>query len=266
MERGTCGLIVGGAAFVLLVIGILLSFYTVGAGEVGSITNWGAVQYTVNPGLGMKVPIANGIVKMNIQTQKDEVDASSASKDLQTVTAKIAVNYRLDPAFAMQVYQEIGTDYQNKIVSPAIQNAFKSVTAQYTAEELITKREEVRIKAEKALSEQVTKYHVIIENFNVVNFDFSKAFNDAIEAKQVAQQEVETAKQKLAQAQVDAETAIAQAKGQAESQKALKDTGAMTPEYLYYIFLQKWDGKLPAVMGGASPMIDVNSMIPASGK
>ena len=107
---------------------------------------------------------------------------------------------------------------------------------------------------------------MIIENFNVVNFDFSKAFNDAIEAKQVAQQEVETAKQKLAQAQVDAETAIAQAKGQAESQKALKDTGAMTPEYLYYIFLQKWDGKLPAVMGGASPMIDVNSMIPASGK
>lgn len=248
--------------FLLAVVLFFSSFYTVRTGETGIITEWGAVRYMVGPGLGIKVPIVNGIVKMNIQTQKDEVDASAGSKDLQAVTSKIAVNYHLDPNFAIDVYSKVGSDYNTKVMSPAIQNAFKGITAQYTAEELITKREEVRIKAEKILAEQVVIYHIVVENFNIINFDFSPEFNSAIEAKQVAQQQVETSKQKLAQAKVDAETAITVAKGQAESQAAVKATGALTKEYLQYLFLQKWDGKLPTVMGGATPMIDVNQLVP----
>jgi prohibitin 2 len=188
------GVVVG---VLILIVVLLMSVYTVPAGNVGVVTHWGAVSYIVQPGLGFKAPIADGVVRMNIQTQKDEVDASSASKDLQLVTAKIAVNYHLDPSFAKDTYQNIGEDYQNKVIAPAIQNTFKSVTAGYTAEELITKREAARIAAEKSLVEQLAQYHILVDNFNIVNFDFSPEFNAAIEAKQVAQQSVETSKQKL---------------------------------------------------------------------
>jgi len=233
------------------------SIYTVPAGSVGVITRWEAVNRTVQPGLGLKIPIAERLHIMDIRTQKEQVDVSAASRDLQAVTSTIAVNYRLDGKFALDVYQNVGVNYLDILVSPAIQNVFKATTAKYTAEELITKREEVRLKAEEALAAQLVEYHVIVENFNVVNFDFSAEFNAAIEAKQVAQQQVETAKQRLAQAQVDAQTAIAQAQGQADSQAVLKNSGALTPEYLEYLALTKWNGVLPAVTGGTSPFIDI---------
>ena len=199
---------------------------------------------------------------MDVRTQKDQVEAAAASKDLQHVTSTIAVNYHLDGRYAVQVYQNVGTNYQDILIAPAIQNIFKATTAGYTAEELITRREEVRINAEGALKNQLGVYHVIVENFNIVNFDFSPEFNAAIEAKQVAQQQVETAKQKLAQAEVDAETAKAQAQGQADAQATLKNTGALSPEYLQYLALTKWDGHLPAVTGGATPFIDVSQFVP----
>ena len=233
------------------------SIYTVPAGSVGVITRWEAVNRTVQPGLGLKIPIAERLHIMDIRTQKEQVDVSAASRDLQVVTSTIAVNYRLDGKFALDVYQNVGVNYLDILVSPAIQNVFKATTAKYTAEELITKREEVRLKAEEALAAQLVEYHVIVENFNVVNFDFSAEFNAAIEAKQVAQQQVETAKQRLAQAQVDAQTAIAQAQGQADSQAVLKNSGALTPEYLEYLALTKWNGILPAVTGGSTPFIDI---------
>jgi regulator of protease activity HflC (stomatin/prohibitin superfamily) len=249
-----------GSLIVVLLITLLSSVYTVSAGEVGIITHWGAVKKTVQPGIGFKTPIAEGIVKMTIRTQKDQVDAAAASKDLQLVTSTIAVNYHLDGKYAIDIYKNVGTNYADILIAPAIQNTFKGITAQFTAEELITKREEVRIKAEAALAEQLNTYHIVVENFNIVNFDFSQEFNAAIEAKQVAQQQVETAKQKLAQAKVDAETAVTTAQGQADAQAALKDTGALTPEYLQYLALTKWDGHLPQVTGGVTPFVDVNDL------
>ena len=250
------------AAILILVVLVLGTIYTVPAGSVGVVTRWSAVNRVVQPGLGLKWPLAESIVQMDVRTQKDQVEAAAASKDLQHVTSTIAVNYHLDGRYAVQVYQNVGINYQDILIAPAIQNIFKATTAGYTAEELITRREEVRIKAEGTLKDQLAVYHVIVENFNIVNFDFSAEFNAAIEAKQVAQQQVETAKQKLAQAQVDAETAKAQAQGQADAQAALKNTGALSPEYLQYLALTKWDGHLPVVTGGATPFIDVSQFAP----
>jgi regulator of protease activity HflC (stomatin/prohibitin superfamily) len=227
-----------------------MSINRVDAGYVGVITRWGAVNRVVYPGISWKIPVAEGIRKMDVRTQKDQVDASAASRDLQVVTSTIAVNYHLDGQYATNVYQNVGMLYQDILIAPAVQNIFKAVTAQYTAEELITKREQVRVKAEEALAAQLAVYHVIVENFNIINFDFSPEFNAAIEAKQVAQQQVETAKQLLAK------TAVAQAKGQADAQAALKNTGALTAEYLEYLALTKWDGVLPIVTSG-TPFIDV---------
>lgn len=249
-------IILGIIAVVALVL-FFDSWFIVPAGEVGVVTRFGAVSRVAYPGFSMKVPLVEGVTDMDTRTQKDQVDAQAASGDLQSVKSTIAVNYHLEGDHAVNVYQNIGPDYQDKVVAPAIQNIFKAVTAKYTAEQLITQREAVRDQAEQALKDQLASYFVVVENFNIVNFDFSPEFDQAIEQKQVAQQSVETSKQQLAKAQVDAQTAVAQAKGQADSQAALKDTGALSPEYLQYIAIQKWNGILPTYTGGNIPFVNV---------
>ncbi|NLZ26783.1 MAG: prohibitin family protein, partial [Chloroflexi bacterium] len=214
------------AAVILLIILLRAAIYVVPAGNVGVITRWGAVNRSSLAGIHVKIPFAENVILMSTRTQKDESPATAMSNNLQVVTSLIAVNYRLDGNKALQVYQEIGPDYAEIVVAPAIQNAFKAATARFTAEELITKRGEVRQMAEDELIAQIEPYHIIVENFNIINMDFSAEYQNAIESKQVAQQQVETSKQKLAQAEIDAQTVIAQAQGQADAQKALKDTGA----------------------------------------
>ncbi|MBN2257067.1 MAG: prohibitin family protein [Anaerolineaceae bacterium] len=238
---------------------IIFAFFIIPAGSVGVVTRFGAVNRVAYPGIGMKIPLVEWVVQMDVRTQKDEVATSAASRDLQVVTSTIAVNYHLDGRYAVDVYQNIGRRYTDIVIAPAIQNVFKATTAKFTAEQLITNREAVRIMAEEELAKQLLPYHVIVENFNIVNFDFSPEFNAAIEAKQVAQQQVETAKQRLAQAQVDAQTALAQAKGQADAQAILNSSGALTEAYLRYLALTKWNGILPTVTGGAIPFIDIST-------
>jgi prohibitin 2 len=241
------------------IVVLLFTFFIVPAGSVGVVTRFGAVNRVAYPGMGMKIPLVEWVVRMDVRTQKDEVATSAASRDLQVVTSTIAVNYHLDGQYAVDVYQNIGRRYTDIVIAPAIQNVFKATTAKFTAEQLITNREAVRIQAEEELAKQLAPYHVIVENFNIVNFDFSPEFNAAIEAKQVAQQQVETSKQRLAQAQVDAQTALAQAKGQADAQAMLQSSGALTEAYLRYLALTKWNGILPTVVGGAIPFIDIST-------
>ncbi len=250
------------SALVIIAILFASSIFVVPAGSVGIVTRFSAVNRMAEPGIGMKIPFIDSVHNMSVRTQKDEVNASAMSENLQVVTSTVAINYHLDGTNAITVYQNIGTNYAEIIIAPALQNTFKSVTAKFTAEELITNREQVRLEAEEELTAQLAVYHVIVENFNIVNFDFSPEFQAAIEAKQIAQQAVETSKQKLAQAEIDAQTAVAQAQGQADAQKAMKDSGSLTPEYLQYLFLTKWDGTLPTVMTSASSVFDVSGYVP----
>jgi regulator of protease activity HflC (stomatin/prohibitin superfamily) len=248
----------------VIVLTIAMSVYVVPAGSVGVVTRFSAINRVAEPGIGVKVPFVESVHEMSVRTQKDQVEASAMSENLQVVTSTIAINYHLDGLKAITVYQNIGTNYADLIIAPALQNTFKSVTAKYTAEELITNREEVRVEAEKELADRLAPYNIIVENFNIVNFDFSPEFQAAIEAKQVAQQAVETSKQKLAQAQIDAQTVVTQAQGQADAQKAMKDTSSLTPEYLQYLFLSKWNGTLPTVMSNASSVFDLNQFVPTA--
>jgi len=246
-----------GLILILVLIVLLNPFAIVGAGSVGVITRFGAINRVAKPGIVLKIPVVERVHTMDTRTQKDQVEAQAASKDLQIVKSTIAVNYHLDGVEATQVYQNIGVDYQDRVISPAIQDMFKATTAQYTAEELITQREIVRETAEAGLSKKMQPYHIVVDNFNIVNFDFSPEFNTAIEAKQVAQQSVETAKQNLARIEVEAKQAQTQAQGQADAQKALKDTGALSAEYLQYLALTKWNGILPTYTGGAIPFVNI---------
>lgn len=167
--------------------------------------------------MNVRVPFAESVVLVSVRTQKDEVSAIAMSKNLQVVTSMIAVNYHLDSSKALLVFQNIGVNYGNIIVAPAIQNTFKAVTALFSAEELITQRDLVRMDAEEELSKQFSEYNIVVENFNTVNFDFSDEYQAAIESKQVAQQQVETSKQKMAQAEIDAQEVVAAAVGQADA-------------------------------------------------
>lgn len=255
--------VVLGVVIALAVVILLTSmFYEIPAGNIGVVLRFGAVNRVAYPGMNVKLPFFEHVTLMNVRTQKDEVQATAMSENLQVVTSQIAVNYHLDGNRAKEVFESVGSDYANIIVAPAIQNTFKAVTAQFTAEELITKRDEVRMKAENELTKQLEPYFIVVENFNIVNFDFSAEYQQAIESKQVAQQQVETSKQKLAQAEIDAQTVIAQAKGQADAQKALNQTGALTDAYLQYLFLTKWNGILPQVMtSGSDMMIDISRFL-----
>lgn len=261
-ERTIRNWIIGSVVVFLLILALILSIYTVPAGYVGVITRWGAAYRTVQPGLGFKMPIADGIVKMDVRTQKDQVDTGAASSDLQTVTSTIAVNYHLDPLYALTIFQTIGVKYADVVIAPALQNTWKATTSLYTAPQLIQTRETVRVRTENALKDQLAAYHIIVDNFQIVNFDFSPEYNAAIEAKQVAQQQVQTAQQQLDKAKVDAETALVQAQGQANAQKALNDSGVLSSSSLNYLALQKWDGRLPSVVGGAIPFISIPTATP----
>lgn len=234
--------------FLLLILSFG-SFSVVPAGSVGVITRFGAVNRVINPGLNFKIPIIEGTTVMETRTQKEQVNAQAASKDLQEVKSTIALNYHLRAEKAVEVYQNIGIEYKIRIIDPAIQEAFKATTAKFTASELITKRESVKKEALGHLKDRLSVFNVVVDDFNIVDFQFSDDFSHAIEQKQVAQQNLERAK-------IEAETASTQARGQAGAQQILRESGSLTPEYLQFLAVQKWDGKLPYATNG-TPFIQI---------
>lgn len=194
-------LIGAGVTFLVVLILLFASIGTVPAGFVGVKTKFSAVVGTVQPGLYFQIPFIESVTAMDTQTQKEEVTASAASNDLQDVSTTVAINFHVNPSDAGTIYANIGPDYQARVIDPAIQESIKSVTANYTAEQLVTSREEVREKILSLLTTKLTAYGVNTDSLNITNFSFSKTFNDAIEAKVTAEQNALAAKNKLAQIQ-----------------------------------------------------------------
>ena len=242
----------------LIILGVIAFFFIlpgigvwalVDAGHVGVVTRFGAVNRVVDPGFTFKLPFVEGVYSMETRTQKEQVEALAASKDLQAVTSTIALNYHLQGEKAIEVYQNIGENYTSIIIDPAVQEAFKSTTSQFTASDLIGKREQVKQMAFTELRDRLVKYNIVVDDFNIVNFAFSQEFNAAIEPKTIAEQNKE-------RAQIEAQTAMIQAQGQADAQKTLKNSGSLSPEYLQFLAIQKWDGKLPSSTNGV-PFIQI---------
>jgi regulator of protease activity HflC (stomatin/prohibitin superfamily) len=260
-----CGTIGIFAAVLVLVVLGFSSTTRVETGHIGIVTNFGAAtDKLLQPGLNFKIPFVEGVESFSIQTQKKEADAAAASRDLQAVNAKIAVNYHLDPTKVQEVFKTIGREYQSTVIDPQVQEAFKATTAEYTAEELITKREEVKSKARTRLLERLKRYNIIVDDFTIIDFDFaSQEFKNVIEAKQVAAQEVLKAEQEkqlqavrnaqaVAKADADKTVAITQAQGQAEAQKLQQQS--LSDLYIQNKAIDKWDGKLPQFSGGNTPL------------
>lgn len=251
-------LIVSGVIAVAVIILIAASVTIIPAGYKGIMLNMGAVTDKVlDEGINFRVPFIQSIRTMDVRMQKYEsADNSSASKDLQSIKTTIAVNYRVDSTAVDKLYKNIGMSYETMVISPAISECIKAVTSQYTAEELITKRTEVSVGMKDFLQSKLKDKYILVDSFNVVNFEFSDAFNKAIEEKQIAEQNALKAKYDLERIKTEADQEITKAQGDAEAMR-LKNS-QVTDKIIQLEFLNKWDGKMPTYYGGGNLLLGLN--------
>ena len=251
----------------LLVLAVLLysAFGTVPAGHRGVLLRFGRVIGGKSEGLYAKIPFIDTVRIMDCRIQKEQVKTECSSKDLQTINAILALNFRVQPDRCQDVYQNIGMRYLETIVAPAMQEGVKAAIAQYTAEELVTKRETVRERMTELLGQRLAPLGIKTETLNIINLTFGAAFNQAIEAKVTAEQNALAAKNILAQRQYEAQQLVATAKGKAEAMQIEAESLRTNPSILRLRALEKWNGQLPRVMGaGALPFIDVDGLTAAA--
>lgn len=246
-------------ALVVFLVGLALASFTqVKASNVGVVTQFGEVMpETLSEGPHFVRPwdvITSVFVGLDVTKAEH---AQAASKDLQTVHTDLVANFRVDPLKAKALFEkDPSLNYVGNYVNPAIFEVFKAVVARYTAEELVTKRNEVSDAIVMALRAKLGQYGLIVQDINITNFQFSKAFDDAIEAKVTASQNAEKASRDLQRVQFEAEQKVAQAKGEAESiriqSEAIQQNGGEA--YLRMKTIERWNGALPQYTGAGNPM------------
>ncbi len=237
------------------------SFESIGAGERGVVfSQFGGVREAVlGEGLRFKIPFIEDIIRMDVKIHKSETGATASSKDLQTISSVIAVNYHVIPEAASSVYQNVGLAYKERLIDPAVQESMKAIAAQFTAEELITRRAEVSNQIQDFLAARLIDHNFTVDEFSIVDFDFSDQFNSAIEAKQTAEQQALKAERDLDRVRIEAEQLVTQATAEAESQRLQRET--ISANVLQLRAIEKWDGKLPQVTGGgAVPFINLETL------
>ncbi|WP_373536833.1 prohibitin family protein [Microcoleus sp.] len=256
--------IVGGIVFIIAAL-ILRPFTIVGPGERGVMMRFGKVQDAIlDEGIHPILPIVTSVKTLSVRVQKTDAKADAASKDLQSITTDLAVNWNVDPAKVNQIFQQIGDEEQivSSILSPAISEVLKAATSKKTAEEIITKRTELKTEIDNSLKKRLEPYGVIVRDVSLINFGFSPEFSKAIEAKQIAEQEAKQAEFTVKKATQDAQAQINRAKGQAEAQRLQRQT--LTSEILQQQAIEKWNGQFPTVMGGGGTLPLINIAPPSS--
>jgi regulator of protease activity HflC (stomatin/prohibitin superfamily) len=229
----------------VLLVNIATFFVVIGPGERGVLLELGKVKEVYEPGLHFQMPIITEVVVVDVRTQKVEVTANSASKDLQLIDSIVALNYHIDPLKVGELYSKVGMQYNETIISPAIQESIKASTAKYTAEELIKERPKVKLDIVAELDQRLANYSIMVDDVSIVNFDFSEGFNTAIEAKQTAEQNALKAKNDLQRIQIEAQQSIETAKAQAESIRIQGEALQKTPGLVQLKLVEKWNGALP---------------------
>lgn len=251
-------IIIAVAVVFFAIILIELSIAVVGPGERGILIQLGNIKTVFDPGFHFKFPFIQNVVIVDVRTQKSQVQVDAASKDLQSIHTLVALNYHVDPGKVDALYQQIGIEYEERIIDPAIQESVKAATAQFTAEELITKRPLVKDEIKTKLSERLSTLYIDIDEFSIVDFQFSEAFDQAIEAKQTAVQEALKAENDLKRIQIEAQQKIETAKADAES---IRIQGAALKENQNLVQLklaERWNGVLPMyVMGDSVPLVNL---------
>ena len=278
-EKKTLGSVALVATLILALGTIALScMKSVPTGHTGVITTFGKVENTtLDSGVHFVLPWQN-VIKMDNRVQKRTADLPCFSSDIQEVNLTYTINYQIKKSDAQTIYRTIGEDYYQTVIQPCITESVKVVTARYTAEQLVGKRNELAAAIEEDLAEKLLSYNIELVSTSIENMDFTDAFTDAVEAKQVAQQNklrAETeAEQKVIEAKAaaevrkvnaDAEAYEVRAKAEAEAEANRLISESLTQGLINYTYAQSWDGKLPTVMTEGSemlPVLDVTQMLP----
>ena len=250
-------------AVVVVLILAFNAFSVVQAGHTGVVVTLGKVtESTLQEGLHLKIPFIQDIVMVDNRIVKLEVQTEAFSKDLQTVDTILAINYRVDTSKSYSIYKNVGSNYEDVLITPAVNEVLKAITAQYTAEESVTNRNMISEGLIEGLNDKLNKDGLYITDVNIINFEFSEAFITAIEEKQVAQQQLlkaETDKQKaITNAEAEAEAVRIKAEAEADANKIISES--LSEEVIEYQKIQKWDGILPKVTGGSGTFIDLNQL------
>ena len=259
---------------VLVVVGLVVasSVKIVEAGTRGVLLHWSAVDVTQPPleeGLHFVTPFADDVVNIEVRTLKHEESTTSASRDLQTVRTTVTVNYHPEKEMIHYLYRDLGPDYENRVIQPAIEETVKQVTANYNAEELITKRPQVKADIQDEITDRLNEFNLETEVISITDFEFSLLFSQAIESKVEAEQKAFRAENDLLRIQVEAQQEeaqaigiananIAEAEGEAKAIRIINQALAENPNYLEWFKTRAWDGKLPLVVGsGGTPFIQI---------
>jgi len=268
------GIIGGTIGAIVLIIGFSGPFVEVPAGNVGVVTNFGQVQtVTLEPGLHIVVPIYQHVTNVDTRVQPhhfQEIDA--ASKELQTVKLTGTMNYHIDGQFASDLFQVVGTDFAEKVIDPAFNDFIKTVVPNYSVNDILAKRDEIRTFAKDQLGGNLAKYHIIVDDIYIANIAFSSDFQQAIEDKQVAQQRVQTEQQILAQKQIQAQQVVAQAQGEADATVTLAEgqakanellSASLTDQILQYQYIQKLTDKITVMLlpSGNQTIFDLKGLL-----
>lgn len=245
----------------LIIVITVFPFTIISAGQVGIVKNLGRIDRTIEAGLHWVTPLTESVTKIDVTIQKEQTTVAAASKDLQTVSTAVALQYNVDGTKLTDLLSRVGENYRETIIDPAIQESVKAATANYTAEELITKRQLVKDEIKGSLTERLAKDDLVVNDVSITDFDFSESFNSAIEAKVTAEQNALAQKNKLEQVKYEADQRIAQATAEAQAIKiqAQAVTQQGGEDYVRLQAIQKWDGQLPQqfIPGMTLPFLNV---------
>lgn len=263
MVGASAGAVALALLIAVLTLAVAASFGQVPSGYRGIVLRFGAPSGEVKgEGLFMVTPFINAVELISVQVVSYDAVAEAASRDLQDVKAKVTLNYALDAAEVVDIYRRLRHEYEFRIIKPAIQEAVKAATARFTAEELITRRPEVRDAIQKNLEERLVRFHIRSEAMSITDFAFSKSFNEAIEAKVTATQQVLKAERDLQRVKLEAQQQIEQARAQAEALRIQKEN--VTPALIelrrieaQIRAIEKWNGQMPTYVAGPVPILDV---------
>lgn len=245
-----------GLFLAIVIITAITPFTVISTGDVGVVLNLGKVDRVLNPGMHWITPLVEDVQTLNVNILKEQVNASASSKDMQSVNAVIAVQYKIDETRAAEIWTKFRGDQKSVAIDPAVQEAVKSATSKYTAEELITKRDQVSRDVFANLKESLATSDILVSVVSIVDFNFSPTFNQAIEAKVTAEQNALAEKNNLAASQFKAQ-AIRVTSEAANNEKYIE----LQRLEVERAAITKWDGHLPQqfIPGSALPFINLKS-------
>ncbi|MEB3242115.1 MAG: prohibitin family protein [Cyanobacteriota bacterium] len=251
---------------VLLLIALLSTFVVVvPVGERGVLLRFGAVQpRPLAEGAHLIVPVLESVRSLDVRLQSDLQHSEAATRDLQDVRLDLAVRWHLIAERVPGVYQRLGDNQAIlvKVLRPSVEDGLKTIVATLNAEELISQREQLRQRLETLLAARLQPFDMVLDGVDLVQLDFSPRFREAVESKQVAEQDARRAAYEAITAQRQAAARVYRAEGEAKAQALLKAT--LTPELLQHQAIERWNGHLPLVMGSeANSLLDIKSLLKA---